>query len=162
MSRYSVLSPWVKKSVLLANTFASALMFCGYYFLWGVLCFLITAPDQVLAVNAFKSSSIVETIASWGFCAGFLLSFIGLSSGLIGFSEFFKQRDWMKVIKRLVTLVLSASVLLAPVFVLKNNIVIRQTCSFEMLSTFIVFFLVVVSVALCRPSTVTREIQHAA
>ena len=158
MSRYSLLNPRVIKRGLLL---IGALMFCGYYFLWGVFYFLVTAPDQALAVTAFMGSSVARAIAVSGFFSGFFLSMFGMASESMGFVTFFKQRDWMNVIKWLIFSVLLASIWLAPLVAFEHNAAIRQECSPVMLGTFIVLFLIVATAALYRPSIVSRELQHA-
>ncbi|HHF0525622.1 TPA: hypothetical protein ACPHVF_002392 [Legionella anisa] len=156
MSRYLTLSLFVKKIAIIIII----LMFCGYYFLWGTLYFLITAPDLVLAMGTLVSGRFIVTAFIWGWISAVLLSLI-FASGALGMEDFFKKRDWVNAVKSLTNLMLSATVMLAPVFVLKN-IALKQAYSPFVLSVLVVVFLIVVTAAYCRQKTVTKEIQHVA
>lgn len=155
MSRYSVSNSWVKRSAILIIS----LMFCGYYVLWGALCFLTTAPDLVLAMHTLLSGHFMGAVLIWGWISAILLSFI-FGSGALGFEEFFKKRDWVNAVTSLSYLMLSTSVMLAPMFFLKNS-ALKQPYSPSVLSVLVVVLLITVTAAYCRLSTVTKEHQHA-
>ncbi|HBI22292.1 MAG TPA: hypothetical protein DDY37_06905 [Legionella sp.] len=137
------------------------LMFCGYYYVVGTLCFLIMTPDQALAIGAFSNGGLKVFFLCSGAMSGLLLWFIGVSKSAIAMDVFLKKYEWANAFKSFINTVFSFSVLIAPLFALSYNLAIRQHLSPVVFSVLTALFLLLVTRSICRAIRVFKEINHA-
>jgi hypothetical protein len=137
------------------------LMFCGYYYVVGTLCFLIMAPDQAMVISAFTHGRLKVFFFYSGALSGLFLWFIGVSKSAIAMEIFLKKHEWVNAYKSLINTVFSFSVLIAPLLVLSYNHAIRHHLSPVVLDVLTAVFLLMVTSSFCRATRVFKELNHA-
>lgn len=133
------LSPVVKKIAII-------LMFCGYYFLWGVIIFLNSTSDLHWAIHTMANIHFMKASLIWGWLCAFLFSFIFASAA-------FGQ-------KSVTHLMLACSVLLVPILACEK-IIQKHPCDSLILSFLIGIFLYVLTRTFCRLRGISSEIPDA-
>lgn len=137
------------------------LMFCGYYYVVGTLCFLIMTPDQALAIGAFSHGGLKVYFLYSGALAGLFLWFSGVSKSAIAMDVFLKKHEWANAFKSFINTVFSFSMMIAPLFALSYNLAIRQHLSPFVLSILTALFFILVTSSFCRATRVFKELNHA-
>lgn len=155
MSRHLIVRFLVQHNIALIR----ALLLCGYYALWAVICFpFIAQHDAVLELS--RHTSVVQSIAVWGFVSGCSLFIMLQSSMEVDFLSCLKQRQWMKASERLLCLIFCQSVFLAPILIMGSSVLIKALCTPLISGTFILLFLIAVTGALFQSRTVNMEHCH--
>ena len=105
-----------------------ALLFACYYYLVSTLCWLILAPNQLIAIRAYEHNTPMFLILLFGFLCALLLTVYGSAIASINSEKFSKKGDVRSAIKSYVDFIFCFSLILVPIYVLKNNVAIRALC----------------------------------
>lgn len=134
-------------------------LFCGYFGLWAVLYFLATASDEVGAIHTLVGSGVMVTSFVGGWVSAFVLSII-MAFRMFSVEAFSRNRIGVHVLAGLTQLMLSAVVILVPLFFLKC-VALSQVRSPLVLAIVIVLFLIMLVATYRLLSTCNREVLDA-
>lgn len=137
------------------------LIFCGYYYVVGALCFLIMAHDQALAIGAFSNGGLKAFFLWSGAMSGLFLWFIGVSKSAIAMDVFLKKYERASAFKSFINMAFSFSLMIVPLLALRYNLALRDHLSPVVFSVLTALFLILVTSSFCRATRVFKELNHA-
>ena len=112
MSQYPKARQWISKAITMV-------MFANFYYVIGVLCWAVIAPDQGSFIRAFQHGGLFVNALYWGGLFGCYLGFSGLSSATFNARKEFKQRRFTIKLKEAFDYCICASFIIAPLLVIK-------------------------------------------
>ena len=134
MNRFRMFGPYIGQVI------HGALFFC-YYYLISTLCWIMVAPNQLVAIHPYEHNVGMAWMLSLSLLCGALLSLHGVATSSINAKEFYIKGDVVHAIKSYVDLVFCLSLIMLPAFVLANNVAISAHCSSVLLITMTCLFL---------------------
>ena len=135
MSQYPKARQWISKAITMV-------MFANFYYVIGVLCWAVIAPDQGSFIRAFQHGGLFVNALYWGGLFGCYLGFSGLSSATFNARKEFKQRRFTIKLKEAFDYCICASFIIAPLLVIKSHLFIRAIINPQFFMLLTVFFLV--------------------
>ena len=133
------------------------LFFICYCYLVSTLCWLMVAPNQLVAIRPYEHNTTLLSILLFGIFSGVLLSFHGASTAATNLKAFFKKGDVINIIKSSIDLIFCLNFILLPTYVAMNNLAITALFSPVLLITLTGLFFVVTTAHYYR----ARQTHHA-